>query len=85
MESDVIIDGFQKLHEKGIKFTTVITDGDSTTVSKLKNQCAYGHEIKHQLCCNHTLKNAGKKLREVSFKTKKIAPVHFLSFILVPH
>lgn len=38
MESDVIIDGFQKLHEKGIKFTTVITDGDSTTVSKLKKK-----------------------------------------------
>lgn len=65
MESDVIIEGFRKLYEKGVKFTTVITDGDSTTVSKLKNQCAYGHEIKHQLCCNHTIKNAGKKLREV--------------------
>lgn len=67
MESDVIIEGFQKLYEKGIKFTTVITDGDSTTVSKLKNNCAYGHEIKQQLCCNHTLKNARKKLRDVRF------------------
>lgn len=65
MEGDIIIDGFEKLYEKGIKFTTVITDGDSTTVPKLKNNCAYGHEIKQQLCCNHTLKNAGKKLREV--------------------
>lgn len=65
MESHVVIEGFQKLHEKGVKFTTVITDGDSTTVSKLKNSCPYGHEIRHQLCCNHTLKNVGKKLREV--------------------
>lgn len=43
MESDIIIEGFQKLFEKGIKFTTIVTDGDSTTVSKLKNSCAYGH------------------------------------------
>lgn len=65
MESDVVIEGFQKLYEKGIKITTVITDGDSTTVSKLKNNSPYGHEIRHQLCCNHTVKNAKKKLREV--------------------
>lgn len=67
MESHVVIEGFQKLLEKGVKFTTVITDGDSTTVSKLKNSSSYGHEIKHQLCCNHTMKNVGKKLREVTY------------------
>lgn len=65
MESDIVIDGFKTLFEKGVKFTTIITDGDSTTVSKLKNSCSYGHEIRHQLCCNHTMKNVGKKLREV--------------------
>lgn len=69
MESAIIIEGFQKLYEMGIKFTTVITDGDSTTVSKLKNSSAYGLEIRHQLCCNHTIKNAGKKLREVSINS----------------
>lgn len=65
MESDIVIEGFEKLYQKGVKFTTVVTDGDSTTVSKLKNSCVYGHEIQHQLCCNHITKNAGKKLREV--------------------
>nr|XP_029729141.1 uncharacterized protein LOC115266745 [Aedes albopictus] len=65
MEPDVIIEGFQKLYEKKVKVTTVVTDGDSTTVAKLKNGCKYGHEIRQQLCCNHVLKNTGKKLREI--------------------
>lgn len=71
MEPAIIIDGFEKLLHKGIKFTTVVTDGDSTTVAKLKNSCKYGHEIRQQLCCNHALKALGKKLREVSFNDFK--------------
>lgn len=70
MEPNIIIDGFQKLHKKGIKFTTVITDGDSTTVARLKNNCKYGPEIRQQLCCNHAMKSLGKKLREVSLVFK---------------
>lgn len=75
MEPDIIIDGFKKLQTKGIKFTTVVTDGDSTTVSRLKNSCQYGHEIRQQLCCNHAIKSCGKKLREVIFKTYYAAVV----------
>lgn len=66
MEPEIIIDGFKRLLSKGIKFTTVITDGDSTTVARLKNNCKYGSEIRHQLCCNHAMKSLGKKLREVN-------------------
>lgn len=62
MEPDIVIDGFKKLYNK---FTTVVTDGDSTTVARLKNSCKYGHEIRQQLCCNHAVKSCGKKLREV--------------------
>lgn len=69
MEPDIVIDGFKKLQAKGIKFTTVVMDGDSTTVARLKNNCQYGHEIRQQLCCNHAIKSCGKKLREVIFKT----------------
>uniref|UniRef100_A0A8D8GUB1 (northern house mosquito) hypothetical protein n=1 Tax=Culex pipiens TaxID=7175 RepID=A0A8D8GUB1_CULPI len=65
MEPAIGIEGFEKTHRKGLKFTTVITDGDCTTVAKIKNSCKYGHEIKHQLCCNHNLKSLGKKLREI--------------------
>lgn len=66
MEPEIIIDGFEELQDKGIKFTTVCTDGDSTTVARLKNKCKYGQEIRHQLCCNHVMKSMGKKLREVT-------------------
>lgn len=65
MEPAIIIEGFEVLRKKGLKFTTVVTDGDSTTVARLKNSCQYGPEIRHQLCCNHVMKNMGKKLREV--------------------
>lgn len=67
MEPAIIIEGFKALKKKGIKFTTVVTDGDSTTVARLKNSCDYGPEIRHQLCCNHVMKSMGKKLREVGF------------------
>lgn len=66
MESDIMIEGFQKLMDNGIWLTTITTDGDSTTVAKLKNAVKYGASIEHQLCCNHVTKNCGKKLREVS-------------------
>lgn len=65
MEPEILIDGFEKLHKQGVKVTTVVTDGDSTTVARLKNNCEYGHEIRQQLCCNHAIKSCGKKLREV--------------------
>lgn len=65
MESDIMIDGFQKLMMDGVWLTTITTDGDSTTVAKLKNAIKYGASIQHQLCCNHVIKNCGKKLREV--------------------
>ncbi|XP_062533778.1 uncharacterized protein LOC134202799 [Armigeres subalbatus] len=68
MEPAIIIDGFEVLRHKGLKFTTVVTDGDSTTVARLKNSCKYGPEIRHQLCCNHVMKNLGKKLREARNK-----------------
>lgn len=67
MESDIMIDGFQKLMKDGIWLTTITTDGDSTTVAKLKNAIKYGASIQHQLCCNHVTKNCGKKLREVKY------------------
>lgn len=67
MEPDIIIEGVNKLYEKNVKITTVVMDGDSTTVKRLKNSCKYGTEIRQQLCCNHVLKNVGKKLREVRF------------------
>ncbi|XP_062565825.1 uncharacterized protein LOC134228068 [Armigeres subalbatus] len=70
MEPAIIIDGFEVLRHKGLKFTTVVTDGDSTTVARLKNSCKYGPEIRHQLCCNHVMKNLGKSC-ESKFFTEK--------------
>lgn len=65
MEPDIIIEGFQNLMNSNLWLTTITTDGDSTTVAKVKNAIEYGPSIEHQLCCNHIIKNCGKKLREV--------------------
>lgn len=65
MEPDIIIEGFHKLMEQHLWLTTITTDGDSTTVTRVKNSVKYGPSIEHQLCCNHICKNIGKKLREV--------------------
>lgn len=67
MEPDIMIKGFEELERKGVWITTLITDGDSTTVARIKNSIKYGPSIEHQLCCNHICKNMGKKLRDVSF------------------
>ncbi|XP_062702172.1 uncharacterized protein LOC134285453 isoform X2 [Aedes albopictus] len=67
MEPDIMIEGFQELERKGVWITTLITDGDSTTVARIKNAIKYGPSIEHQLCCNHVCKNMGKKLRDVSY------------------
>lgn len=65
MEPAIIIEGFEKLLDSDLWLTTITTDGDSTTVAKVKNAIKYGPSIEHQLCCNHAIKNCGKKLREV--------------------
>lgn len=67
MEPEIIIEGFQALLAENLWLTTITTDGDSTTVAKVKNAIKYGPSIEHQLCCNHVVKNCGKKLREVIF------------------
>lgn len=67
MESSVINEGFRVVKGKGLKFTVITTDGDTTTVPKLKNDSDYGEEIRHQLCCNHVMKGTNKKFREVFF------------------
>lgn len=56
----MIIDGFQKLHKKRIRFTSVITDSDSTTVTRLKNNGKYGSEIRQLLYYNHAMKSLSK-------------------------
>ncbi|XP_055531247.1 uncharacterized protein LOC129722058 isoform X2 [Wyeomyia smithii] len=65
MEPDIMIEGCVKLFKNSVWLTKITTDGDSTTVSRIKNHVKYGPTIEHQLCCNHVLKNCGKKLREV--------------------
>lgn len=47
MESNIMIDGFKKLMDEGFWLTTITTDGDSTTVAKLKNAIKYGASIQH--------------------------------------
>lgn len=83
MEPDIMIKGFQELDQKGLWVTTLVTDGDSTTVARIKNSVRYGPSIEHQLCCNHTCKNMGKKSRDVSFIIESISDDNNISLLFL--
>lgn len=67
MEADIIVDGFKKSMELyGVKYDTLIADGDSSVYSALLKANIYqGTHIKKIGCSNHIIKNHNKRLRKL--------------------
>ena len=57
METDIIVEGFQKCEQQhGIRYTTFIGDGDSSVYPRLIEAVPWGYSIKKVECANHSLK-----------------------------
>lgn len=82
MEADGVTEGFKcSIDMHGLKYTTLIGDGDSSVMSALNDAQPYGHltTIKKVECSNHLLRNYCTKLRSLTKKTEnKHGPVPIL-------
>lgn len=69
METDIIIEGFRtSIDTHGLKYLTLVGDGDSSVYNKLMEIKPYGPQtgIKKIECKNHLLRNFSSKLRDLS-------------------
>lgn len=73
METDIICDGFKNsLKNHGLKYTTLVGDGDSSVHNKLMEIRPYGPQtvIKKIECRNHLLRNFSSKIRDLCSKLR---------------
>lgn len=67
MESEIIVEGFQKSQElHKLRYLSFIGDGDSSVFAKLKEKVSYGNMIKKIECKNHVIKNYTSALYKVN-------------------
>lgn len=64
MEADGLVEGFRKSEELyGVRFTTLIADGDSSTYKRILNARPYKNLTVQKIeCSNHLLRNFCNKL-----------------------
>lgn len=71
METDIIVQGFKcSIETNGLKYLTLVGDGDSSVYNKLLEASPYGPQtvIKKIECRNHLLRNFSSKLRDLTSK-----------------
>lgn len=57
MESDIILEGFLKANEYGVRYMTLIADGDSSTYVKIQEEVpVWGAHVNKGECANHVCK-----------------------------
>ena len=57
MEADVILEGFLKANEYGVRYMTLIADGDASTFATIQREVpVWGAHVKKGECANHVCK-----------------------------
>ena len=57
MEADIILEGFLKANEHGIRYMNIIADGDSSVFAKIKEEVpVWGPYVTKSECANHATK-----------------------------
>ena len=57
MEADIILEGFLKANEYGVRYMTIIADGDSSTYARIQEEVPVcGRHVKKGDCANHVCK-----------------------------
>ncbi|KAK2185091.1 hypothetical protein NP493_246g02030 [Ridgeia piscesae] len=59
--------------DRGFRYTTMVSDGDSRTFKRLTEMKVYGDDVKitKEECINHVAKRMGTALRKLATQTKK--------------
>ena len=59
--------------DRGFRYTTMVSDGDSRTFKRLTKMKVYGDDVKitKEECINHVAKRMGTALRKLATQTKK--------------
>uniref|UniRef100_A0A2A4IWF1 Uncharacterized protein n=1 Tax=Heliothis virescens TaxID=7102 RepID=A0A2A4IWF1_HELVI len=71
MESEIIVEGFQKsIEQHQLRYLSFIGDGDSSVFASLKEKVSYGNKIKKIECKNHVIKNYTSALYKILANTK---------------
>jgi hypothetical protein len=71
MEADIIVEGLKFLQEQhGLLCTRIIGDGDSSTMSKIRQSVSYGMQVQKIECANHAVRNFRKKLEAAAINSK---------------
>lgn len=74
MERDIILEGFRESENAyGLRYTTMIGDGDSSVHLAVLTGVSYGHIVKKIECANHVVKCYTKRLFTVA-KNAKLFP-----------
>ena len=73
MEADIICEGFQRSVEMyQLRYLTLIGDGDSNVISKIRSSVDYGRRVNKIECANHCVRNYTSKLFELHKKDKEL-------------
>lgn len=72
MESDILVEGFKaSLDMHNVIYSTIISDGDSSTYAKILQVRPYPHHTVEKVeCRNHILRNLCNKLRALTTDTR---------------
>ena len=73
MEADIIVEGFLKANEYGIRYMTLIADGDSSTYAKIQEEVpVWGAHVKKGECANHVCKCLRGHLEKLIYAIHRI-------------
>lgn len=81
MEADIIIEGFKQAEDKhGLRYMTVIGDGDSSVYAKIRQEVpGWGPHVKKLECANHVCKCLRSNLEKVVSENPQYKGKHHLS------
>ncbi|XP_042912555.1 uncharacterized protein [Parasteatoda tepidariorum] len=72
MESDVIVEGLQYLETiHCIRCIQLIGDGDSNTMTKIREEVSYGNKVKKIECANHAIRRYRRALTKLQTDASK--------------
>lgn len=71
MEADIVVEGLKYLEDfHKVRCTRLVGDGDSSTMTKVRQQVPYGRKVVKVECANHAVRRYSKALQKLSADTK---------------
>ena len=72
MESDIIIEGFNRSEEMhGVRFMEFVGDGDSSVYKNILSYVSYGRDVRKVECANHVTKCYTSALYDIAKQSRE--------------